>query len=258
VNFLLHRHFAALELGSEAAGIGAMLPDLWRMADRRVRPLAGGSAGASPLRSRWSLPRESGLAFSEGGLEDVLAGIRHHVAIDHWFHEIPELIEGERLCADLLRASAPASLRPGLFAHITWEMALDGALVVREGTEPLRRALERGFAETARARQIAVEAHHFDRIARSNDERTAFDHRMDRIVAELVRGAWIDSYRTGAGLAMCLSGVRSRLGLAPLEEGDRDRLALGLDEVAREASRALGSLFVRRAEIAAGLGPVMS
>lgn len=233
MNFLLHRHFAALELGSEAAGIGAMLPDLWRMADRRIRPVQGERLEAS----------------SEGGVADVLAGIQHHVAIDHWFHELPELIEGERLCAGLLRASAPASLRPGLFAHITWEMALDGALVALSGTEPLRRALERGFAETARARLLAVEAHHFDRIARSDAERAAFDRQMDRIVAELVRGAWIDSYRTGAGLAMCLSGVRARLGLTPIEESDRRRLALGLDEVAREASRALGSLVARRAEL---------
>ena len=37
MNFLLHRHLAARALASSEAGHGAMLPDLWRMADRRVR-----------------------------------------------------------------------------------------------------------------------------------------------------------------------------------------------------------------------------
>src|SRR5262245_14457660 len=40
VNFVLHHHLAARDLGSPAAGAGAMLPDLWRMADRRVRAAA--------------------------------------------------------------------------------------------------------------------------------------------------------------------------------------------------------------------------
>src|SRR3954468_14876389 len=39
VNFLLHHHLAARDLGSPEAAVGAMLPDLWRMADRRVRAI---------------------------------------------------------------------------------------------------------------------------------------------------------------------------------------------------------------------------
>jgi len=35
VNFLLHHHLAFLELGRPEAAAGAMLPDVWRMADRR-------------------------------------------------------------------------------------------------------------------------------------------------------------------------------------------------------------------------------
>src|SRR5687767_14972224 len=116
MNFLLHRHFAELELGSPAAGIGSMLPDLWRMADRRVRP-----------RGPIDLPPESEL------VTNVFAGIEHHIRIDLWFHDTPEHTEGERLCAGVLRASSPASARAGLFAHVTWEMALDGALVTSAG-----------------------------------------------------------------------------------------------------------------------------
>ena len=33
MNFLLHRHLATEALASSGAGVGAMLPDLWRLVD---------------------------------------------------------------------------------------------------------------------------------------------------------------------------------------------------------------------------------
>lgn len=241
MNFLLHRRLAELELGSAAAGVGAMLPDLWRMADRRVRP------------SKVEAPREDAPPAGSSVVDvvvDVLAGIEHHVAIDRWFHTTPEFTQGERACAELLRAAAPPSLRLGLFAHSVWEMALDGALVAHEGVEAMRAGLDRGFTSVEGAIERAVHAHHFSRIDRHADDRKTFEVRMKRITDELRTGGasgWIASYQTGEGLAACVQGVRARVGLPRVEPGVFVRLAGALDDVAIEATRALWPLLERRA-----------
>src|SRR5687768_1786649 len=63
MNFLLHRRLALDELGSRPAAVGAMLPDLWRMADRRVRA------------------REE-VSFSEASLSELERGVAHHLEAD--------------------------------------------------------------------------------------------------------------------------------------------------------------------------------
>src|SRR5262245_409437 len=119
-----------------------MLPDLWRMADRRVRPhrdpLAAAERDAGPKEP--SDPKD---------LADVLSGIAHHVRIDRWFHQTDVFTRGERFAADRLRAARVAAPRLPLFAHVLWEMCLDGALVRSVGLAPVLAALREGFARTA-------------------------------------------------------------------------------------------------------------
>jgi hypothetical protein len=229
LNFLLHRHFALADLGAAAAGIGAMLPDLWRMADRRVRP------SASP-------------AAASGVLGELLAGVDHHVEADRWFHRSAVFVDGERSTAERLRASGIAAPRISLFAHVIWEMCLDGALIEREGVLATTRDLRAAFALTAGAPEDrAADVHHFSRRERGPDERAAFDHRMSRLREEVARGPWIDGYQDGEGLAVRVAGIRSRLGFPIFSADDHHRLADVLDGVARGARPALLALEDERA-----------
>lgn len=254
MNFLLHRHFAAAELGSDAAGIGAMLPDLWRMADRRVRPLPLGPPGAPGASPSF----EVGPLDDSAYLPEILAGIEHHLEIDQWFHATPELVLGERFTIERLRVAGLAALRLGRFAHIAWEMALDGALVEKTGLPQMLDDLRASFAATSRARRAAAGLHHFARVARPPEEREAFELRMIRLADEIAKGPWIDSYRSGAGLAICLAGVRARVGLPPLDDDARRLLAGALDPVVNEARRALDALLARRASVREGALAVAS
>jgi hypothetical protein len=210
VNFLLHLHLAARDLASPTAGAGAMLPDLWRMADRRVRAQA----------ARAQAP--------EGGpaaLADVLSGIDHHLRVDRWFHGDAVFLDGEREAAALLRQAALAAPRSVLFAHVLWELCLDGALLREVGMDAMLGLLREGVAGLAGAAGQAAAIHHFDRVPRSEAERAAFAERMDRILAELLRGPWIEGYRTAEGVAARVQGVRRGLGLALMDEADLRRLS---------------------------------
>lgn len=227
MNFLLHRELADRDTGSEIAGIGAMLPDLWRMADRRVRP------SREPVDTEHDTPEARAL----------LAGIAHHLEVDAWFHVSPFFVEGERATLAALRSSGAGAPRLGLFAHVVWEMCLDGALARRVGHDRVLDALRRGFDASAAAARAAVERHHFDRVARAPGDRDVFDARMARIVAELSHGAWTHGYQHGAGLADRLTGVRVRLGLPPLSPDDRERVAGALDALAPRADAALAGIL---------------
>lgn len=211
MNFVLHHVLAARDLGSPAAGAGAMLPDLWRMADRRVRPA-----------------RELAAHGASGALAEVLRGVDHHVAVDRWFHVDPVFVDGERLAVERIRAASIGAPRMGMFAHVLWELCLDGALLSRLGLAEVLASLRAGFADvegSAGPGARAAELHHFERHARGADERDAFDHRMGRLFTEIARGPWIDGYQSGEGVAFRIAGVRSRLGLAPMEIEDHARLA---------------------------------
>ncbi|XXX81093.1 hypothetical protein WMF30_20255 [Sorangium sp. So ce134] len=228
MNFLLHRHLAARDLGSVVAGAGAMLPDLWRMADRRVRPSRAPDRPAAPPPC----------------LAEVLAGIDHHVAVDRWFHAAPVFVEGERRLAEALRGAALGAPRLPLFAHVLWEMCLDGALVRRTGLAPLLDDLRAGLAAIdGPPLESAASIHHFDRRAPSPADRSAFEARLRRICDELARGPWIAGYQDGAGLAQRLSGVRSRFGMPLFTPDQHDRLAALLDALTPRADAALDDLL---------------
>ena len=206
MNFLLHRHLAARDLDSAAAGCGAMLPDLWRMNDRRVRPAPVTIDGDHACAS-------------------VLAGIDHHLDRDRWFHRAPLFIDGEKKTAETFRAAAFNAPRMGLLAHVAWELCLDGALVRREGVARIVASVAESFAGAGEAADRAALLHHFDRVDRTASERAAFFRRMRLLEERLVDGAWIAAYSTGPGLAEVISRIRERLGLDPLGTADLDRLA---------------------------------
>ncbi len=210
MNFLFHHHLALRDLGAPEAAVGAMLPDLWRMADRRVRP-AVRAIGSD----------EAGLPLSQ-----VLAGIDHHVAADKWFHRDAVFLDGEHRCAVRLRALAAEVPRIGLFAHVLWELCLDGALLDRLGVFPVLRALREGFDATlGPASERAAELHHFERVGRSVEDRASFAPRLQRLCAAIADGPWIDGYQSGEGLAYRIQGVRARLGMNPLPVEAHELLA---------------------------------
>jgi hypothetical protein len=210
VNVLLHHHLALRDLGAPDAAVGAMLPDLWRMADRRVRPAVGAVAASDDTSA---LPR-------------VLAGIAHHVAADRWFHHDPVFLEGEQLTAARLRSVAADAPRIGLFAHVLWELCLDGAFLLRVGLFPVLHALREGFDATlGAASDRAAALHHFDRVERSAEDRASFAARLARLCAAIADGPWIDGYQSGEGIAYRIQGVRARLGLPAISVEGHAHLA---------------------------------
>ncbi len=229
MNFLLHRHLGARDLGTTAAGVGAMLPDLWRMADRRVRPRA----------AREALPATAGSA----PLVDLLLGIEHHVVADRWFHSDPVFVEGEREAVDRLRHAQITARRTTLFAHVLWELCLDGELLRREGLDRITRELQGGLECTQAALAASAEIHHFSRVVRTGDERFRFERRLARICLELASGSWIDGYQTGEGIAARLQGLRSRLGLDAMSPDDASRLAAVADALLVRAADALDRIL---------------
>jgi hypothetical protein len=225
VNFLLHRHLASRDLLSATAGIGAMLPDLWRMADRRVRPAM---VGAAERRA------------DHGELTALLAGIDHHLGADRWFHASDVLADGERLTLAGLRASQVEAPKVGLFAHVAWELLLDGALLRREGLESTLSSLRQGFAAAGgEPADRAASLHHFDRAGRTASERTAFDAGMRRLFTQIGRGPWIAGYQRGRGVALRIEGIRTRIGFDRFSAADRDRLADVFDRLGSHADAAL-------------------
>jgi hypothetical protein len=208
MNFLLHRHLGARDLGTPASGVGAMLPDLWRMADRRVRP-GSFEAPAGVLRP----------------LGDLLSGVQHHLAADRWFHADAVFVDGEREATRLLRDAKISAPRTVLFAHVLWELCLDGELVRREGPGRVTAAVREGMDEARASLSESADLHHFSRFTRTPEERLAFETRLARICRELARGPWIEGYQTGEGVAARIQGVRQSVGLAPMSVEDEARLA---------------------------------
>ncbi len=203
--------------------MGAMLPDVWRMADRRARARAGdGRREASePVRS-------------------VTDGIGHHLKVDAWFHDAPVFERGESAAREALRA-ANRSPKLGLFAHIVWELCLDGALLRRVGLEDVLRAV-RGSIETVRP-----EAHHLAADAWLPDwpaeDRGRFERRVDQILDAIGEGRWVAGYATGAGIVERLEGLRARLGFAPMPREDRQGVAVALAPVERAADEGLEEIL---------------
>jgi hypothetical protein len=237
VNFLLHRHLAARDLGSELGGVGAMLPDLWRIADRRVRAAASVDAGG-------------GAGSLEPMFSDLLDGIDHHLQLDAWFHGAGVFVEGERALQEELRNASLDAPRMPLFAHVTWELCLDGALLRSIGRDAALAELRAGIAAVSPPRgegllSRAADVHCFDRRPRSDEERSVFHARMALILSELARGPWVFAYESAPGIARSVSRIRARVGLAPIDADDDPRLLPVLDRALDRAQAAVAVILAR-------------
>lgn len=202
-----------------------MLPDLWPMASRRVRP-----------RTKDTPP-----PAGDPLVDALSSGVRHHLAADAWFHSSEVFRQGQAETAASFRLAAPRAGR--LMAHIAWELCLDGALVRRLGTaavvDRLRPAVQRCRGPVLAA---AVRAWH-PALADDPGAEEDFDRRLDGLLRSLLGGDWIDGYRHGAGLAARISGVRRRVGLPPWTGIDAERLSRALDGLLASADERLDGLL---------------
>jgi hypothetical protein len=224
VNFLLHHHLAAVELGRPEAAAGAMLPDVWRMADRRGR-----TRGLEAARE-------------EGVIGSVSDGVAHHIAVDVWFHGAEVFTRGETRTREALRRARDAP-KMGLFAHVAWELCLDGALLRRTGTESVLRAVRTSLAA------VRPDAHRRAAVLHTAIEpagRVGFESRVDRILDAIAHGPWVAGYAAAAGVVERLDGVRARLGFAPLAAPDREAVAAALDALAPFADAGLDTILTAR------------
>jgi hypothetical protein len=229
VNFLFHRHLATRDSGSGLAGLGAMLPDLWRMADRRLRPRSSG-----PPEGR--LPRVGERASEEAKLAALLWGVQHHLALDGLFHRHPILGEGEALGTRLLKEAEIAGEKVLLFGHVAWEICLDGALLRRQGLAATKDGLRAELAAIGPDALSAALRHHGQPSEEAGREA---DARVLGLLHQLVWGNWIDGYQSGAGIADRLEGVRYRLRLPPLEATEKRKTAAALDKLLLAAEERL-------------------
>jgi hypothetical protein len=204
-----------------------MLPDVWRMADRRARARATeGRGGESPGRI--------------DVVRSVAEGIGHHLEVDAWFHGAPVFERGESAARGALRA-ARDSAKLGLFAHIAWELCLDGALLRRVGIEKVLRAVRESIGA------VRPDAHH--QVARAwlpdlpEEDRGRFEIRVDEILDAIAEGRWVAGYATAAGIVERLDGLRARLGFAPMTKDDRDAVAAALGPVERAADAGLEEIL---------------
>ncbi|MEM9555380.1 MAG: hypothetical protein AAGC60_14080 [Acidobacteriota bacterium] len=200
-----------------------MLPDVWSMADRRLRPRPRG---------------DSSPASTHGPVGDLLRGVDHHLWVDDWFHRHPVLAQGERALADDLH---PVGVRHlPLFAHIGWELCLDGALLLRDGLETHLEPLRHALAETRGASLDAALAHHVESPRR--DASTRVVELLDRIA----EGPWPAGYADADGLVGRLEGVRRRVGVDPLPAIARPRVVAAFAAALERADRALPELLATR------------
>ena len=215
MNFLLHAWLARRDLVDATAAVGAMLPDLWRMAHRRahVRSLPPNAGGAA-----------------------LQAGLVHHSRLDAWFHDDEALHRGEHA---LRLAMAGLSARKlGLLAHPLWEMCLDGAWLRVQGLAREQHALDE-LLDAARPARAEAEA---ALAAVLGPDGEVFFRQMARIEGELRRGPWLAAYTHGEGLAWCLDGVRLRTGLPRLDPAERTQLGEHLDALAPLADTTLAAI----------------
>lgn len=223
MNFLLHHHLARRDLGRADAAAGSMLPDVWRMADRRAR-----------LRVADAAP--------EADLQSVSDGLAHHLAVDAWFHRDPVLSHGESVARVALRRARDAP-KMGLFAHIVWELCLDGALLRRLGIERLLSDVRESITA------LRPDVHHrvaAVRVRLPVADRAVFEPRVDRILDAIAAGPWVTGYATSPGVVERLEGLRTRLGFPALSAGDRDAVASGLETLTVEADQALDPITSQR------------
>lgn len=129
----------------------------------------------------------------------------------------------------------------GLFAHIAWELCLDGALLRRVGLDAVLRAVR------ASIESVRPDAHH-----RAADQwvpdlppgdRGRFERRVDQILDAIGEGRWVAGYATAPGIVERLEGLRARLGFRPMGGGDRGAVAAALEPVERVADAGLQEIL---------------
>ena len=222
MNFLLHHHLAFLDFGRPEAAAGAILPDVWRMADRRART------------------RSLALGADGGGIGSVSDGVAHHLAVDTWFHRAAVFTGGETATREALRRARDAQ-KMGLFAHVAWELCLDGALLRRFGTESVLRDVRVSLAAVRPdAHRRAADLH----TGLEASDRPTFELRVDRILDAIALGPWVAGYATAPGVVERLDGLRARFGFTALSSADRDALAGALEALGRDADAALDTILV--------------
>ncbi|MEO1368334.1 MAG: hypothetical protein AAFX50_14265 [Acidobacteriota bacterium] len=175
------------------------------MADRRMRAKAG-----VPLSTPIGL------------------GVEHHLEMDAWFHHRPIFLDGQAATGKAFaQVQAP---RMRLFAHVAWEMCLDGALVRHLGVDAaladLRRSLAWGLDDLMEEAVLA----HRPRIGEAPLARLLA--RLRELLESLERGEWVAGYAEPAGLVRRLEGVRRRFDFDGLPDGAR-----------RSAEKAFGGLL---------------
>ena len=202
----------------------SMLPDLWRMVERRAR-----------LGSRhFRVPDAHHLPTS------AVRGLTHHLETDRWFHDDAFFTEGEALTVRAMQSAGVTSEKMVLFAHPLWELALDGALIRREGLATMLRTLEdahrriggaegRALAEHVGLTQLLPDAH----------ARDAFDAKLESLWAALIEGPWLTAYTSPGGLAECIVRMRQRVGVSALMHKDRERLEQAIATLEPLADHAL-------------------
>lgn len=214
------------------AGVGAMLPDLWRMADRRVRT-------APP-----DLARE--LAGEADEItHHVLLGIEHHLESDLWFHDAPVFLDGERATREALKSAATTAKKLTLFAHPLWEMCLDGALVRRVGAATARREIAEGWQLAEDRLRAAAHVHHFHHVDDGVIYRDDFEKNLHSIIDALSNGPWVAGYAVPEGLVRALTGMRRRFGLPPFPDDERARLVDAIATLAPLADTAVEDILGR-------------
>lgn len=229
MNFLLHREWALRETGNPVLASASMLPDLWRMVERRAR-----------LGSRHFRVAE--------GTDSASQGLQHHLTTDRWFHDDPLFTEGERQVVEALRAADVRSEKMILFAHPLWELCLDGALVRLLGWDYTMGAL-RGAREVAggRAAHELAESVGLSRLLPEAAARDAFGARLESLWDALEEGRWIAAYTTPEGLAECIVRMRQRIGISAVAADDRARLEVAIATLEAAADAALAARLPRAA-----------
>lgn len=227
MNFVLHAYLAQADHGAPATTLGAMLPDLWRMVAR-------------PARSKRGVVAHT----EDRDLRLVLAGVDHHLEADRWFHASRHFTDGEAATTEALGAAArDGSPRLRLFAHVTWEMCLDGALVRRAGVGPLAETLAAAIRHGADAARRAADLHHGEARRAAGLDDAVFAERMDRLLQAVSSFVLPEGYAHAEGVAARLAGVRRALGLGLASQAERARWAVAIGSVEPLADAAVAALL---------------
>jgi len=210
-----------------------MLPDLWRLAHRRIRA----RRGVLPPHVAERMDRPT---------RELQLGVAHHLDADRWFHGCAGFVDGERATAQAFRDARLKAPKLGMFAHMSWEMCLDGALLARGELSAQLAQLSADFELVGETAQRALaDAHGASRLAAA--ERQRFDAGMVRIRDGLSEGRWLSGYLSGAGICAVLMRMRSGFGFEPLSSAEQTQLALVLDARLRHAPGVLEGLLAERA-----------